>query len=113
MLNKKQMVVYVVERRKRIKQEIIDGMGGKCCKCNYNTYQGALELHHLNPENKDFSLSQMISKSLKSIVDECKKCVLLCSNCHKEFHAGFFEIPDNEPRLKEDFTIRKRKNQYG
>lgn len=31
--------------------------GGKCCVCGYNKYLGALEFHHLNPNEKDFGIS--------------------------------------------------------
>ena len=30
--------------------------GGKCEKCGYNKYLGALEFHHLNSEEKDFTI---------------------------------------------------------
>ena len=37
---------------------------------------------------KDFSLSSTRAnpKNWDSIVKELKKCILLCSNCHKEHH---------------------------
>lgn len=113
MLSKKQMVIYVSERRRQLKQFIIDAFDSKCCICNYDKYQGALELHHINPKEKDFRISKMLTRSFKKTVEECKKCVLVCSNCHKEVHAGIVQIPDDAKRLPDDFEIKKRKNQYG
>jgi hypothetical protein len=31
--------------------------GGKCQCCGYNKYIGALEFHHVDPEQKDFGVS--------------------------------------------------------
>lgn len=68
------------------KREIISILGGKCIKCGYDKCIAALEFHHGNPKEKAFDLStRTISKySLKRILDEVKKCDLLCSNCHRE-----------------------------
>lgn len=60
----------------------------KCQKCGYNRCPDALEFHHTNPEEKDYTVSQALRlhKSEKEIQNEINKCVVLCSNCHKEFH---------------------------
>ena len=71
------------------KKKIIKIMGGKCCLCGYDKCIAALELHHINPEEKEFSFSNYNSyKKLDLLIDELKKCILLCSNCHKEVHYG-------------------------
>ena len=65
-------------------------MGGKCCLCGYDKCIAALELHHINPEEKEFSFSNYNSyKSLDLLIDELKKCILLCSNCHKNMAVIF------------------------
>ena len=43
--------------RDRRKQRIIDVMGGKCALCGYDRCNEALDLHHLNPDEKDFDIS--------------------------------------------------------
>ena len=30
--------------------------------------------------------------TIEKAIEESKKCVLLCSNCHKEFHAGLWNL---------------------
>ena len=35
------------------KQKAVDYKGGKCVACSYDKYIGALEFHHINPEEKD------------------------------------------------------------
>lgn len=63
-------------------------MGGKCSKCGYNRYYGALDLHHL--DGKDFSFGRnLCKKSEEELIKEAKKCVILCANCHRELHGGF------------------------
>ena len=60
--------------------------GGKCERCGYNKTPRALEFHHLNPEEKDFGISEILTRSIQSLKDEVDKCILLCSNCHAEIH---------------------------
>jgi len=105
--NKDQMVIYVTERRRYFKKSLIDGMGGKCCVCNYNRCQDVLCLHHINPKEKKFSFNKMVSKSMKDMIKEAKKCILLCNNCHTEFHAGFITLPNKMKRLSDDFEFPK------
>lgn len=99
----------VNDRRKRIKGILINELGNKCCICGYNKYQGSLEFHHINPEEKDFTFGKMVSKSLAAIVSEIQKCVLVCSNCHKEVHAGLEELPKDVKRISQDFVLEGHK----
>ena len=75
--------------RRALKQQLIKEAGGKCVKCGYDKCPAVLEFHHLNPEEKEFSIADFTSKTkvdLDKARDEIKKCVLLCANCHREFH---------------------------
>ena len=65
---------------------MINFLGGCCSKCGYNKNYAALEFHHV--KDKSFSLdSRKISNtSMSKLLEELKKCILLCSNCHKEHH---------------------------
>jgi hypothetical protein len=72
------------------KAECISYKGGKCEKCGYNRCPDALEFHHLNPEEKDFEISSVRKYDFALVQDELDKCVLLCSNCHREEHSLFF-----------------------
>ena len=67
--------------------------GGKCVRCGYDAYTGALEFHHIDPNQKDFTISNDRAK-LEESIEESKKCVLLCANCHREIHAGLFDISE-------------------
>lgn len=45
----------VKNARARLKERIIYVMGDKCSICSYNKCQSALELHHINAEEKEFT----------------------------------------------------------
>jgi hypothetical protein len=77
------------------KQMAINIFGGKCCICGYSKSKKALNFHHLCPDTKKMSLSYNWEKSLDRVMEELKKCILLCSNCHAEVHDGITKIPDN------------------
>lgn len=77
----------VTRARHKRKQEIVDIMGGKCAICGYNKNIAALELHHINKEEKEFSIgSSGAYPKYDILIPELKKCILLCANCHREVH---------------------------
>lgn len=77
----------VSRRRKKVKLQAIEYKGGSCKKCGYDRCQAAIEFHHKDPTEKDFAIgSKGITRSWEKIKKELDKCVMLCSNCHKEEH---------------------------
>lgn len=80
--------------RQKIKEQLIEYKGGKCFSCGYNKCTAALEFHHLAPEEKDFGIRHKI-QSVEKIKKEVDKCALLCSNCHREVHAGLITLTIN------------------
>jgi DNA-binding Lrp family transcriptional regulator len=75
----------VVEWRRRTKIKLVNYKGGKCEKCGYDKCVDALEFHHKLPNEKDFTISGK-SWSFEKLKNEVDKCILVCSNCHKEIH---------------------------
>jgi hypothetical protein len=83
-----------------LKQKCIDYKGGSCVKCGYNTCTRALDFHHLDSNSKAFTIgNHIVSAPPSSFLDENKeallsdaliqeldKCILICSNCHRELH---------------------------
>ena len=67
--------------------------GGKCIKCGYDRCIKALEFHHIDPSQKDFTISNANFR-LQEAINESKKCILICSNCHKELHDEMWSIED-------------------
>lgn len=87
---KDQLVKNVMEWRKRVKLKLVEYKGGECEKCGYNKCVRALEFHHLDPSEKDFTISGK-SWSFERLKDEVDKCILVCSNCHNEIHYNEIE----------------------
>lgn len=73
-------------RHKQIKIEIVKYKGGKCQICGYSKCLAALELHHRNPEEKEFMISHLARQTLEEAFIEADKCDLLCACCHREQH---------------------------
>lgn len=78
----------VARRRQKLREEALAYKGGRCQICGYNRSSAALDFHHLNPLEKDFAISSRMT-SFEAIRKELDKCVLLCSNCHREVHDGW------------------------
>jgi DNA-directed RNA polymerase subunit RPC12/RpoP len=59
----------------------------KCGKCGEKR-EYVLDFHHLNPNEKDETVARMTSNCyrIEKVLNEISKCVVLCSNCHREFH---------------------------
>ncbi len=90
---------YQTKTNQSLKTRMVDHAGGCCVVCNYDGYIGALEFHHIKPSTKSFEVNSRCKKTWEAILTEIEKCVLLCSNCHKEVHAGVTLITDR--RYKE------------
>ena len=73
--------------------KIKETRGGKCIRCGYDRCIKALEFHHIDPSKKDFTISNDHFR-LQEAVEETKKCILICSNCHKELHDNMWSIKD-------------------
>lgn len=91
-------VVNFIHRRK---SNLIKVFNSKCCICGFDKFQQALEFHHVNPEEKEFQIcgSNAITKALEKQLIEMKKCILVCSNCHKGIHQGYYQVPNNWEEL--------------
>lgn len=77
------------KRRDKIKQMAIYYKGNKCSLCGYDKCIDALDFHHLNPEEKEFGIAEKgYTKSWETIKQELDKCILVCSNCHRELHSS-------------------------
>jgi hypothetical protein len=83
---------YTHESGKKKRKKALEYLGNKCVYCEYNKYDCSIEIHHLNPEEKDTAFSSMRNWSWKRLEKELQKCVLLCKNCHAALHNGHIKI---------------------
>lgn len=45
-----------------------------------------LDYHHRDPQEKDFTIGRLKKGAREVLQAEIDKCVVLCANCHREFH---------------------------
>ena len=67
------------------KRNFIDSQRTKCEKCGEERIH-VLDFHHINPKDKKFTIGSLKKGSEELILEEIKKCVCLCANCHRDFH---------------------------
>lgn len=72
----------------------------KCAKCGDNRGY-VLDYHHIDPSQKEDDIARMTSNtsSWDKVFEEINKCIVLCANCHREFH--------HFNSLDSSFTIEK------
>lgn len=76
-----------VEEKRRILSE---RFGDSCSICGYDRCSAALEFHHVDPSVKEQTPSKLMYNfsTIERMLREVDKCILVCSNCHREIHAG-------------------------
>ena len=75
-----------MEAKKAAKIDIILKSNG-CSKCGLKfdgTNDCVFDLHHINPEEKEYRPSDI--KSVEHFKKEAEKCIVLCANCHRLIH---------------------------
>lgn len=86
----------VTKRRRVVKEKLVQFLGGCCELCGYAKCVAALEFHHINPKDKSFGIGENgCTKAYAKMLEEVKKCTLLCSNCHREVETGITKLPDD------------------
>lgn len=82
------------------KERLVSIKGGECQRCGYRKNLAALEFHHVTADEKEFQLDlrSLSNRSWPRILREARKCILVCSNCHRELHnpgKGPLDQPQN------------------
>lgn len=84
--NKGKQVTRVMQNNKQVNEEIRKYKESKgCSKCN-ETRPWVLDFHHLDPSTKDFEIGNAIRYGKEKTWSEIEKCIILCKNCHSDFH---------------------------
>lgn len=79
---------YVKDKYQERKQKVNEIKSQcECQKCG-ETRTYVLDFHHIDPSIKDMSIARMTSNNnhMDKIEEEIAKCIVLCANCHREFH---------------------------
>jgi hypothetical protein len=85
---------YQIIRGIERKLYLVNLRGGKCEKCGYSKNLAAFDFHHIDPKNKNFQLDvrKLSNSKMEYILNEFNKCLVLCSNCHRELHNEDMDI---------------------
>lgn len=83
---KSQYNTYASNRQKRC-EDWINSLKTSCVFCG-ETDPICIDWHHINPKEKSFAISHIKGKARERTLEEMKKCVCVCANCHRKLHAG-------------------------
>lgn len=56
-----------------------------CTYCD-ETEPVCLDLHHLDPTEKEVNPSSLAAHKWERLMEEVKKCIVVCKNCHAKIH---------------------------
>jgi len=92
----------IKDHRKLTKERVFYVMGERCALCGLSDpCMDIYDFHHINPQEKDFTISQgLYNNAWTTLVKELKKSTLLCANCHRKLHSDFEKYSKN---LKSSF----------
>jgi len=96
---------------KKDADEEIKQIGCQACHGDLPAY--CLDFHHT--EDKDKCIADMTIHNILKLTNELCKCVLVCSNCHRQIHRGDIKCPSE--LLNKDFVtpilIKHKSKVYG
>lgn len=102
--------IHNVSKRKNkdriLFREYIGQIKSSGCVCCGEKEKAALDFHHLR--DKKFSICKSFGNvNLEDLTEEINKCIILCANCHRKFHAGIIKLPPNIEAIKaQKFTSK-------
>lgn len=88
--NRKARKSYKKIYSRKVKLKLMALFESKCLDCGlkHDGKNGVVfQFHHTDPKTKSFDIGAKFTVySWDRLVEECKKCVLICANCHKIRH---------------------------
>lgn len=79
---------YLIDRRRKIKNKFDEFKKTLSCSNCEENHPATLDFHHINPNTKYSTISDLkwSGCSKETLQAELKKCIVLCSNCHRKLH---------------------------
>ena len=86
---KKQTIKAVIARNNKMYERFQEFKKTLSCeKCGENE-PSCLDFHHKDSKQKSFTISESVAQvGWDRLMEEIKKCAVLCANCHRKLHAG-------------------------
>ena len=83
--NRKQINAIVRRKRAELRSEINRIKERGCADCGKKYAYYVMDFDHRDPEVKTLGVSALLKESSRAMVmDEIKKCDVVCANCHRE-----------------------------
>lgn len=85
--NKSAVLKRTKERKKSVRKQWIEIKENvKCISCGFS-HPAAIDFHHVNPSPTDQKLFAILRRNnFSAALEEIKRCVPLCANCHRVHH---------------------------
>ena len=86
--NKDSEKEHVKKRKNQLKKWFRGYKRNMFCSICLEKHPAIIEFHHKNPHKKEKNIGLMVNDgfSKKKILEEIKKCQVLCANCHRKKH---------------------------
>src|SRR5574341_613506 len=84
--NKTAYNLYKQANRSQKKLLMIERFSNKCNDCQQSFPPCVYDFHHFDPSQKDINIGNKMGWSLKRLMKELDKCIMLCANCHRIRH---------------------------
>ncbi len=85
--NKAKYIEQAAHYKKEVAEWFDDYKKNLSCGFCSESRWWVLDFHHVDEATKEYSLAVLKWKgSKKKILEELEKCVVLCSNCHRDLH---------------------------
>lgn len=81
--------LYLLNRRRENKRKIVNYFNNCCFDCGIQDEPCIYDLHHKDPQEKEFGIAQYLDRVWEKILPEIEKCIMLCSNCHRKRHFSY------------------------
>ena len=100
---------YILKWAKKLKA--VTYLGGQCVQC-FDKDIRILQFHHRQKEQKEFSIGKACNDNCRwsYILEELDKCILMCANCHFEYHCDGEAIDKRRIMLKDKLLEYKGVN---
>jgi len=85
--NRERLIAHEKGRKKSIRAQWIEyKQSVKCISCGF-AHPAAIDFHHVNPSPQDRKIYELLRcNNFGGAMEEIKKCVPLCANCHRVHH---------------------------
>lgn len=83
--NKEKSKLQTNKNREQRKERLVTSFDNVCAVCRGSFHPSAYDFHHLNPKEKEIEISNITNNKVR--LEEIKKCIMLCANCHRTIHA--------------------------